>query len=279
MQLIKCEIKKDCNIYQVGDLHIGTIFHHSRGLQKTLDTIEKDKTAKVILMGDLCESLSVDDPYYDSDTNTEPVPFKQAKEIIRILQPIKKKIIAVLKGNHELRVIRYLNMSEYIASELGTQYGTWTSKVNFVDNKGNEIFKGLFCHGDQRRATIRSNSPDPIKREANEKAMLKDILYPKAGDCLYMGCGHYHRLIVVPPSQELYLTDDGKEIHQHYTEHPGKGRIHPNLRWYGLSGAFYKQYILGHDSYSEIAGYKPTELGYLLLRVENGLKYVRAVKI
>jgi hypothetical protein len=279
MQLLKVKIKKDCNIYQLGDFHIGTIFHHSKGLQKALDTIENDKDAKVVIVGDLCESIAVDDPRYDSDTNTDPIPFHQAEDIIEILRPIKNKIIAILKGNHEARLNKYLNISQYIAKQLATNYGTWTVKIKFVDNKDNEQFKGYFCHGDIRRSIMQSNAGDPIQRQANEKAMLKRMMFAKAGDCHYMGCGHYHKLIVVPPTQELYLTDNGKEIHQEYTVHPGMGYVHPDLRWYGCSAAFYKQFIVGHDSYSEMAGYRPTELGYLILRNENGLKDVIGVKV
>ena len=274
MQLLSLSIPKDTNLYQIGDLHIGTKFHYERGLERTIKDIKKDKHAKVILMGDLCESIAVDDPRYDSDTNTQPVPFKQAEDIIRLLAPIKDKIISILDGNHELKIKRIINMSAYVAKELEAQYGTWTLKLNL---KG--MFKCLFAHGDLRRWSLRSTSPDPDQKEANEKAMLRRWLSPKAADCLYMGFAHYHKLIVVEPKKSLYLTDDGKSIHQHYTAIADHQYIHKDLRWYGCSGAFFKQYEVGYNSYAEIAGYEPVELGYLVLRIRNGqLTAVEAVK-
>ena len=279
MQLLEIEISRDCRIYQLGDIHFGTMFCHKKGLLRAIDDIAHDKNAKVVLVGDLVEGIAVDDPRYDSDTNEEPVPFLQAQDVVKLLKPIKKKIIAVLKGNHELRLMYYLNISSYIAKELDTNYGTWTSKIQFIDKKGKHIFKGYFAHGDIKRSIMQSNAGDPIQRQANEKAMLKRMMFSKAGDCLYMGCGHYHKLIVVKPTEELYLVDNGKDIKQYYGVYSGEGYIHPDLRFYGCSGAFYKQFMIGHDSYSEMHGYRPTELGYLVLQVENGLKDVLTVKI
>jgi Calcineurin-like phosphoesterase len=279
MQLLNIEIGRECNIYQLGDIHWGTIFCHEKGFMRAIEDIGKDKLAKVVLVGDLIEAIAVDDPRYDSDTNKEPVPFIQAQEMVNILKPIKKKIVAILKGNHELRLVKYLNVSAYIAKELGVDYGTWTSKIQFMDKKGKHIFKGYFAHGDMKRSIMQSNSGDPIQRQANEKAMLKRLMFSKAGDCLYMGCGHYHKLITIPPSEELYLTDNGEEIHQSYRVYSGEHYIHPDLRFYGCSGAFYKQFMIGHDSYSEMHGYRPTELGYLVLRVSDRLQGVEKVYI
>lgn len=92
--------------------------------------------------------------------------------------------------------------------------------------------------------------------------------------------GHYHKLIVARPMSDLYLTDDGKDIHQSYTAPSPEGYVHPDLRYYGCSGAFFKQYEVGYNSYAEIAGYKPSEMGYLVLKVRDGsLASVEKVKI
>ena len=79
MQLLTSIISRDTNLYQIGDLHIGTQFHHAKGLKKTIETIKRDKKAKVVIVGDLCESITVDDPRYDSDTNTNPFPSDKLK--------------------------------------------------------------------------------------------------------------------------------------------------------------------------------------------------------
>jgi UDP-2,3-diacylglucosamine pyrophosphatase LpxH len=265
MQLLSDKIPKNTNLYQLGDLHIGTKFHYEKGLERTIQSIKRDPKAVVVLMGDLCEAIAVDDPRYDSDSNTQPVPFQQADDVISILYPIRDKIIAILDGNHELKIRKFVNLSAYISKKLGTFYGTWTLKLNLQG-----MFKCLFAHGDMRRGSLRSTSPDPIQKLANEKAMLKRWLAPKAGDCLYMGFAHYHKLLVVEPMHQLYLTDDGKDIHQNYTSISDQKYIHKDLRWFGCSGAFFKQYEVGYNSYSEIAGYEPVELGYLCLRIRDG---------
>jgi len=49
--------------------------------------------------------------------------------------------------------------------------------------------------------------------------------------------------------------------------------IHPDLRWYVNTGSFYKLYADGKNvsGYAERAGYDPNELGYVVVRVKDGI--------
>ena len=98
------------------------------------------------------------------------------------------------------------------APHLGCEYGTYTCKVSVVDDDNNLMYKMFLTHG---YGSIRSVADDPVRREANMKLGLKRKLQHKAADCAVMGMGHTHRLMIVPPKRELYLTDDGKRISQH----------------------------------------------------------------
>jgi hypothetical protein len=87
-----------------------------------------------------------------------------------------------------------------------------------------------------------------------------------AGDCILMARGHSHIVLVTAPIPTVYLTTEKGQIKQHYTE-AGTGKsgayIPPDSRWYGCTGSFLKSQELGVETYSELAEYEPTELGYL----------------
>lgn len=90
------------------------------------------------------------------------------------------------------------------------------------------------------------------------------------GDCLIMGKGHSHKLIVKRPIPALYLTSNKGKIYQNYTKAGSGARdfyIPPENRWYVNTGSFLKAYEVGVSTYSEIAEYAPTELGYIKIIV------------
>ena len=88
--------------------------------------------------------------------------------------------------------------------------------------------------------------------------------------------GHTHKIIISPPSEVLYLTDDDKGIKQHHGVPKNNGYIHPDYRWYVNTGGFLKLYgeIVVEDDdvpmeesklgsgYAERAMYAPLQLGF-----------------
>ena len=87
-----------------------------------------------------------------------------------------------------------------------------------------------------------------------------------------MAKGHAHKLLVKKPTPTLYLTSSNEKIHQHYTK-AGSGMknfyIPPENRWYACTGSFLKAFEIGVSTYSEIAEYSPTELGYIKIVVQD----------
>jgi hypothetical protein len=217
--------------------------------------------------GDMVEAILVDDPRFDPQKLTEPLPLEQLNEAIKKREPIKDQLITILQGNHERKLWRFGNITKDICDKLGVEYGTYTAKISIVNKHDNLMFKVFETHGSK---TITSTADDPIRREANEKLILKRHLKRKAGDCAVMVKHHAHKLIVATPEHELYLVDDGKAIRQRYT---GWGQneewIHPDARWYGCAGAFLRLYGDGISGYAEIGEYDPVELGFLVTKVRK----------
>jgi len=268
MLLLKHAIGRNFNLYLFSDAHAGSTLFYRKGFLKFIDTVKKDPIGVAIDLGDAIEAIMTDDKRYTDDTAREPIPLKQAKDYIEMIRPIRSKIIVRLLGNHEHKLHRFGNIAQHICSQLDIPYGTFTSKILFTDKKtGALMFKAFVTHGFR---SITNQAHDPIQREANMKARLKRLLMEKAGDCMLMAMGHTHKLVVAEPTKKLWLSDDGSQIKQRYTHHEGDSYIHPDHRYFVNTGSFLKLYGDNVSSYSELAGYDPTELGYIIAEVRKG---------
>ena len=281
MKLITKQLPYDFNLFNFGDEHDGAMLSSEKGWEQLVNMMlspyDGCKRNYGVDGGDMVEAIMVDDPRFSMEELKKRVtegkitsaitPLEQRRIAIKKREPIKHLLLAILQGNHERKLWRFGNLAEDIAKELGVEYGTYTAKISITDKHDNLMFKVFETHGSR---TINSTADDPVRKEANERLMLKRKLKFKAGDCAVMIKHHAHKLIVVPPKQELYLVDDGKKILQKYT---GWGQneewIHPDARWYGCAGAFLRLYGQGVSGYGEVAEYDPTELGWLVTRVRN----------
>jgi len=173
----------------------------------------------------------------------------------------------MLEGNHDRALWKFGDVVKDIAKELGVPYGTYTTKLTVKDKTGKLMYKLYATHG---RKGINSTADDPKRRKVTMQLILKRHLKYQAGDCAVMVEGHTHKVLVCKPESELYLVDDGRRIRQAYTGWGQNERyIHPDARWYGNTGSFYKLYGPGSSGYAEIAGYNPTELGFVILKVRD----------
>jgi len=228
-------------------------------------------------MGDAFDAFWIDDKRYRVDTTTA-TPKMQIEHQIEMLRPIvdSGQLLTILDGNHEVALYSrmerlYGNFDEHLPSELrkicGTTYplsGSYTQKISFISTDGDVMFKVYITHG---KRSITSISPDPHRRRAYMQFRLKRLMENKAGDCICMVRGHSHIVLTTPPIPTLYLSDDGKKLHQHYTT-AGSGSdssyIPPDHRFYGCSGSFLRSQMEGISTYSEVGEYDPLEIGYLV---------------
>lgn len=80
-----------------------------------------------------------------------------------------------------------------------------------------------------------------------------------------------HKLLVVEPAPKLLIEDDGTKLRSRYLPAPlgSESYIEPDSRWYCNTGSYLKSQMLGHDSYAEMAGYDPIELGHIEVDIED----------
>ena len=289
MQLFQIEVLDDYELILWGDNQEGNIAQSRDGIKFCIDYIMSASNRYCIHMGDAVEAFWIEDKRYQQDTCQAP-PLEQMRSFIKTISPLTRegRMLVMLMGNHELRFInRAGNITKFMCEEIQKEtnnkfpfYGTYSSKIDLIDPKGLQ-FKLYVTHG---RKSINSVSPDPGRRRAYMEFILQRHLESIFGDCLVMAKGHSHKLLVKRPTPTLYLTSSKGKIHQNYTK-AGSGTtkdfyIPVENRWYACTGSFLKAYELEVSTYSEIAEFPPTELGYIKIIVgDRDVQDVVEVKV
>jgi hypothetical protein len=217
-------------------------------------------------LGDRIDCIPSDDKRYDT-TAQEPIPLKQARRVIKDDSPLSPRLLAWLLGNHEWKLWRHGNLSQFMAEELRAPYGTYTTILRVYDKYG-EMYRMWLSHG---YGMLQSNAKDHEQRIGNMKAALKMKMKEKASDVALHAMGHTHQLIVCEPAQKLYLTYESDKPKQHYLE-PASGiepYIDADRRWFCNTGSFLKLYADGDSGYAEMKGYNPVEIGAVRVIVRD----------
>jgi predicted phosphodiesterase len=249
---------------------------HIGGIEYSVDYIASKNNCYFIHLGDWIEAIMTDDKRYNappdgSKEKEQSIPVRQARDAVRIFKPIRRKIIAGLKGNHERKLQRFGNLVEdNICGKkeeggLDIPYGTESCRI-ILENNNKPMFNIFAMHG---RKIFNSRAKDYEQNLANRQASMKLTLVNQMGDCLVMLCGHAHQILIVPPAKKLYFTDDEKGVQQRYLENAeGSRYINPDQRWYACCGSARKSRLDGYDDYAQV--YDPVELGFVKITVEGG---------
>lgn len=286
MELIQANnMPDDFDVYDISDLHVGSPNCSEESLMSVIEEIKNSDNSYFIFKGDAIECILPNDKRYvhSAVKNDLKSPQDQSNRVIEMFKDVGDKCLAWGIGNHEYKLWNTMDFGKYMADAIGAPYGAYNFKISYFDKSDQLMFKTYHTHG---MGGVNSNAKDAIQYEANRRAGLKHKL-AKSGhaDVIYMSRGHDHQLIVVDPTAEnqLFLTDDGSGIHQHYRVSPPQNAdyIPPDSRWYATTGSFRKLYSrpgLGVTDYGEIVGYAPSEIGFAKMIVRNK-KLVDVIKV
>lgn len=121
MKTIRCDLPyaESIEIIPMADLHIGDSLSDYKLIMERIDYVRNTPNAYCILGGDLMDTAiagSIGDTY---GANLQPM--EQLKHCVKVFEPIKDKILAVLPGNHENRVYKSdgLDITEILCAQLG----------------------------------------------------------------------------------------------------------------------------------------------------------------
>lgn len=110
---------KEVSILPIADLHLGDIRSDFKKISGYLDYIKETPNAFTILNGDLMDAAiasSIGDTY-----GASLQPMEQLSQCVKLFEPIKEKVLAVLPGNHEERIYRQdgLDLTQIMCNQLG----------------------------------------------------------------------------------------------------------------------------------------------------------------
>ena len=121
MKAIKCNLpyEESIEVHPMADMHIGDSMSDYKLIMERIEHVKNTPNAYCILDGDLMDTAvcsSIGDTY---GANLQPM--EQLRQCVKIFEPIKDKILAVLPGNHENRVYKSdgLDITEVMCSQLG----------------------------------------------------------------------------------------------------------------------------------------------------------------
>lgn len=121
------------DIHVLGDWHVGDPLCDMESVREDLRDVEGHPNAFCVLGGDLCDMAlreSVGD-VYGSDIN----PMAQVEAVVGLLEPVRDKILCMVRGNHENRVYKQTGVDPlaFAAAQLGIgeRYST-TSALVFI---------------------------------------------------------------------------------------------------------------------------------------------------
>lgn len=191
MNVIRADLPEELNsleVHPLFDLHIGDSLSDGLLIQQTIDHIKNTPNAYCILGGDLMDTAiatSVGDTY---GANLQPM--QQLEVCVRLFEPIKEKVLAVVPGNHENRIYRTdgLDITSIMAAQLGL-HGKYsaTSALLFI-RFGKELTHGhdrkicytLYCYHGSGGGRKEGGK---INRLADMAAIIDADIYV---------CGHTH---------------------------------------------------------------------------------------
>lgn len=275
MELLSYKLPLDWNLFLFGDDHEGAALRHDDGWNHMVDMMHSKYDGLPasrnygVDHGDIIEAIQTDDFRYEHHETKEALTLDQIYNAVKHRHPIRKKLLCVIDGNHPFKLHRFGKITAHVCKELNVPFGTWSCKLTYNDLKGKIQFKHFATHG---YGSISSVADDPERRRVNMRLSLKRKLKHKFGDVLLASMGHTHKLLRAKPSEDLFITDNGEELEQHYTGAPlrTEGFIHPDFRWYVNTGSFLKLFGDGFAGYAERAGYDPIELGLSVVKIRRG---------
>lgn len=286
MELIYRDMPLDYEFYDTSDAHYGPLNCHREAFLEVIAQVKAKPDRYIWHKGDGVDCVTPGDKRYatvSADVRTGwRNPQDHADQFIKDVMPVRDRFITYMVGNHEYHLINTFDVAYHICTALGIPWGGVVCKF-IPTHKGKVLHKCLLWHG---RGSLPKGAKDPIQREGNRKAALKNKLMAlKHTDCIYNSMGHAHQLLIVEPTvdQEIMLTNTRSGLKQQRRHHTNQTAdyIPPEARYYGCSGSFLKLYSKPGQraiGYGEIAGYEPAEIGCLKGYVQGG-KLVHVEKV
>lgn len=223
-------------IIPTGDWHYGSPNCKIDKVKDLLNYVSSNPDCRLILMGDLWNSILPKDKRYNPDQEFEMID-EQYDYLKNLLLPIKDKILCALTGNHEWKLHSegYGDLTKRLCKELGISYGGFSSFIKLLI-KPKTHHKGL---------TIFAHHGWTASRKTGAVINAVENLSQYYQADVYL-VGHSHKL---SSTKQTKISWGG-----------ARDVLFCN------TGTYLQTATLGQTSYSERAGYPPLRIGCLKIK-------------
>ena len=154
---VKISAEKPFCLIPISDIHMGHADYDADFAKKTISWIAK-KGASTILLGDLIDGICPKDLRFENKSiadefrvHLDNLHHKQTEAVVKLINPIKENVIAIMAGNHEETVKKYYSYdsTQVIAEEIKKPIIPDPSYVVLrFDCNGSKRLVSIFCtHG------------------------------------------------------------------------------------------------------------------------------------
>lgn len=215
-------------------------------------------------MGDYIEAITPSDPRWDIGVITKwveqnNVAESQRKWIRNLFEPIKKKCIGLMCGNHEETIRLHNNQDVHLdlCRDLGVENLGYSCFVRLTFERAGGHTTGhittVDCHFEHGSGGAQTEGGKIMRLTKGMMGFDADIY----------GMGHLHDIKTNTISQ-LYLNSSGE--------------IKRRVKVGAITGCWFRPYIESpYPSYAERKGYSPTNLGAPIFIIRPDKKQLRVV--
>ncbi|MBD3261042.1 MAG: hypothetical protein GF334_05070 [Candidatus Altiarchaeales archaeon] len=294
MLLQKNIVGKRFKIAFITDWHLGNAASSDECIGKMVELIGQNNWYWWHL-GDAFEATDLNNSYFEPlvhKARTSEIKY-QAEDFVSRVKPIKKRCLALHKGNHDQRrsICNVFDPMPYAREQLGI-------KVPVADQIKIRVAEHCTILGKHSRIYVSSRAKgSQQQRYTNECESIKNKLIRTSGiaDCHAVVCGHGHKIRIAPPVEntDLYGIDKLHHItNDRYVGGDGTC-LHNDSRYYAMCGGALRTTIaqvydpeadpiksstgevlskgtVDISTYSERKGYGYTDLGFVLATVDGG---------
>ncbi|MFW6172994.1 MAG: metallophosphoesterase [Elusimicrobiota bacterium] len=265
---------KNYNLNIISCTHFGNVAISMPAIRRFIKTVKEDKNAYWAHLGDTTESIHPGDTRYDPAVHAGKfrTADEQAARFAETFSPIANKCLFVLRGNHEEKIVKTVEVDKIIVENFEDKYGIDKGKIIYggrtIKAILSEDFRLYATHGS---GSVNSRAGDRRQILNNDAIRVKRKLRHLQSDCIVMVMGHIHKVRICAPVKQLHIVGDKRSeaVYPTMAKTP-EGVIPEDFRWYCSSGTFLRTLIDGVTTYSEAAMYPPTEIGYIRIIVEQG---------
>lgn len=239
------------DVHLLGDWHIGDPLCDLGSVAEKLDEIREKPNAYCILGGDLCD-MALRDSIGDVH-GAKLSPMGQVERVVSLLEPVKGKVLCMVRGNHENRVYKSTGIDPlaFVASELGlSERYSDTSALLFVQ------FGHDTKHGGRMQYTMYvTHGAGSGRKEGGKLQRLADL--QNIIDCDIYCHNHTHLPAVFPTcSYRIDYTHRQPVLVEHLLVNGGAS--------------------LSYGGYADAGGFKPAGKRHPVIHLTSGRKHFTA---